>query len=560
MKKILFNLAFAALAVFAFSSCEDVPSPSGEPTVPTKPEVTVTPVTCAEAAAIVQGMTDGATTAETYEITGYITDVYANISKGQQSFWMADTKGGGKIVQAYWANLPEGVAAFTKDSHVKITGQLMRFVNNSGDVITEVKNAEVVILDGTSGGDTTTAEPVGTGTAADPFNVAAAIAYINTLGADVQSDKEVYIKGKVSSNTTTASTISQYGNMTFTMVDEGSNAVFTAFQVYGPGQKKFTSVDQIKVGDEVVVCGKVVNYKGNTPETVGKGASYVVSINGKGEEGGNDGSDNNDNAGEPKGAGTQADPYNVAAALTYITTLADGEKPEALVYTKGQIKEVVKMGTSGSLQFKMQDKNVDNELLVYYCDNLGKNPFKAQTDLKVGDEVIVCGTVQNYKGNTPEYNSGAYLVSLNGKTEYDGSDDKGDDNDNQPTGNASDFSIDLPYTLGANAYDNGAATINGVSVDKTIKIGTSSKVGDFSLNVPAGKLTFYAITWKGAGTADVTLGNQTVTVKANDGAAGNAPYTINVTDADKYEIDVPAATTLNITSDKRIIFFGIKMK
>lgn len=133
------------------------------------------------------------------------------------------------------------------------------------------------------GSDTPAAELLGSGTVDDPYNVAAVLAYIKTLDADVESEKEVYVKGKVKIISTTEETIKQYGNHTFTMVDEGSDIVFTAFQVYGPGKKKFTSMDQLKEGDEVVVCGKVVNYKGNTPETVGKGASYVYSINGKSE-------------------------------------------------------------------------------------------------------------------------------------------------------------------------------------------------------------------------------------------------------------------------------------
>ena len=33
------------------------------------------------------------------------------------------------------------------------------------------------------------------------------------------------------------------------------------------------------VGDEVVICGKLVNYKGNTPETVAN-KSYIYSLNG----------------------------------------------------------------------------------------------------------------------------------------------------------------------------------------------------------------------------------------------------------------------------------------
>ena len=132
-----------------------------------------------------------------------------------------------------------------------------------------------------------TVEPQGEGTVASPFNVAAIVAKIKEMPAGVESTEEYYIKGKVSNVKTEAATITQYGNHTFEMIDEGDNStVFTAFQVYGPGKKKFTSVDDIKVGDEVVVCGKVVNFKGNTPETVGKGAAYVVSINAAGGGGG----------------------------------------------------------------------------------------------------------------------------------------------------------------------------------------------------------------------------------------------------------------------------------
>ena len=72
----------------------------------------------------------------------------------QQTFWMADTKDGGKVFEAYWANLPEGVSAFAKGMKVKITGQLMKYVK-SGQVTPEIKNADVVILEQGSddGGD-----------------------------------------------------------------------------------------------------------------------------------------------------------------------------------------------------------------------------------------------------------------------------------------------------------------------------------------------------------------------------------------------------------------------
>ena len=175
--------------------------------------------------------------------------------------------------------------------------------------------------------------------------------------------------------------------------------------------------------------------------------------------------------------------------------------------------------------------------------------------------MVVCGKVVNFKGNTPEYAPGAYLVSLNGKTEGEGGGST--PGGEEKPGEVTEFSIDLAYTLGTNAYDNGMATINGVEDCKTLKIGTASKPGSFTLTMPAGKHTFYAVAWKGTATADVTFSNgsevvKTVTVKSNTGATGNAPYTISVTDADKYEIELAQDATITVTSDKRIIFFGIK--
>lgn len=168
----------------------------------------------------------------------------------------------------------------------------------------------------------------------------------------------------------------------------------------------------------------------------------------QGGEGGDKGEGEGGDKGETSGSGTQSDPYSVAAAIAYINTLADGDKPADLVYTKGKISEVVKMGTSGSIQFRMSDDGqAANSLLVYYCDNLGKVPFKDLTDLKVGDEVIVCGTVQNYKGNTPEYNSGSYLVSLNGKTEGEGGDKGEGEGDGGDKGEGEQGTADLTLSM-----------------------------------------------------------------------------------------------------------------
>ena len=123
------------------------------------PPVEGTEVTCAQAVQLTNELADGATSTETYSVTGYITQVVGNPSASpqtgemQQTFWMADTKDGGKVFEAYYANLPEGVSAFTVGMKVKITGQLMKYVK-SGQVTPEIKNATVVVLENGDGGDT----------------------------------------------------------------------------------------------------------------------------------------------------------------------------------------------------------------------------------------------------------------------------------------------------------------------------------------------------------------------------------------------------------------------
>ena len=113
-------------------------------------------VTCAEARNIALALDDKASTAETYTVVGYITKVVGDVSRNQQSFWMADTKDGGEVFEAYWADLPAGVTEFVVGSKVKITGQIMRY----GDT-PEIKNASVEIVE-LGGGDTPGGDEPGT--------------------------------------------------------------------------------------------------------------------------------------------------------------------------------------------------------------------------------------------------------------------------------------------------------------------------------------------------------------------------------------------------------------
>ncbi len=166
-------------------------------------------------------------------------------------------------------------------------------------------------------------DPVGDGTKDAPFNVAGVLAYLETLGADVESKDNIYVKGIVISVKEAFST--QYGNAQFVISDtEDGDNQFTFYRGLYLGNKKYTneSDPNVNENDVVVICGKVINYQGRTPETV-QNKAYLASLNGKSAE----------PASEPtsaaaKGAGTLADPYNVAGVLNYLSGLgADVTSP-----------------------------------------------------------------------------------------------------------------------------------------------------------------------------------------------------------------------------------------
>ena len=117
----------------------------------------------------------------------------------------------------------------------------------------------------------------GEGTIENPYTVADAIVKAKQTGTTATTDK-YYIKGIICDYTPNAENVSKYGNIIFSISDDGVNEnTFLAFQVNYLGGNKFTSSDQVAIGDAVVIYGNIVNYNGNTPETTDKGTAYVYS-------------------------------------------------------------------------------------------------------------------------------------------------------------------------------------------------------------------------------------------------------------------------------------------
>lgn len=131
------------------------------------------------------------------------------------------------------------------------------------------------------------------------------------------------------------------------------------------------------------------------------------------------------------GKGTVEDPYNVAAALNVANNLkaysstdeAFTDENSATVYVKGIISEIelVDISYGNATYYISDDGKTTTQLEVYRGYFLDGAKFSSQDQIKVGDEVIVYGTLVNFKGNTPEFTNKNRIHSLNGKTTSGGS-------------------------------------------------------------------------------------------------------------------------------------------
>lgn len=141
----------------------------------------------------------------------------------------------------------------------------------------------------------------------------------------------------------------------------------------------------------------------------------------------------------------------------------------------------------------------------------------------------------------------------------------------QPEGDAVKYATNVTCTTVSSAYTDGVATVNGVADVFTLKLGTSKLNGEATITLPAGttKVSYYAVGWKNTpAELQFSVGENVVgtqAIAANDGATGNAPYTMTVTDSDRYTITLDAALTADtlvtvktLGTKYRAILFGIQ--
>ena len=123
-----------------------------EPETPETPTVPEGVITCVEAVAICQETGETATS-EQYTIRGYVTNIASAYNAGYNntSFWMADTKDGGKVFEAFRSTpVNEADKAVKVGDYVEVTGNLVNYKGNTPET---AQGGTYTILEAAEGGD-----------------------------------------------------------------------------------------------------------------------------------------------------------------------------------------------------------------------------------------------------------------------------------------------------------------------------------------------------------------------------------------------------------------------
>ncbi len=363
------------------------------------------------------------------------------------------------------------------------------------------------------------------GTEADPYSVKDAIQRAKIAGETATTEK-YYIKGIVKK--VNASGVAQYGNINIDMIDEGNeNDVFTAFQVYYQNNK-FTAETAALVteGATVVVYGAVMNYKGNTPETAGKGAASVMSIT----------------AGAP-------------VAATGVTV--------------ANASLEVKVGKTAKINATVEPSNATDKALTYTSEN--------ENTATVSDAGVVTGVAVGTTKITVALTSNSAIKTEVAITVVEaGQDPVGEEKvatyDLTGVAAGSELTTATAKTLLDSVCGENNALVSVTEISKVyqgngqggahanegglIKFGTSKAEGKLVLDFGEAKLSKVVINCHDFYAKDDSHTTNSNKITVNGGTATLVPY--NTTGAgEDMEFTLDGASTLSIVSTNRIVIFSI---
>ena len=207
-------------------------------------------------------------------------------------------------------------------------------------------SANDFILEGAGGGDDTPELPEGV------ISVAQALDLINS--GSYSETEEYKVMGYISSIEEVET--DKYGNATYNITDKGSVSALKIYHGYWLDGVRFTSQDQIKVGDLVIVQGKLTLFY-NTPEMTQ--GNKIISYNGSGTGGGASSGDYSETFGSSQG-GFTIENVSLSPSLSYVWKYDDSyHYMKASAYVSGAsyasdswlISPMITLGTSSVFSF-----------------------------------------------------------------------------------------------------------------------------------------------------------------------------------------------------------------
>ncbi len=226
-----------------------------------------------------------------------------------------------------------------------------------------------------------TTDPNQKGSESNPYTVTEAIALIK---AGTAPSTAVCVKGKITAVTFFNAT---YSSLSYNIADEGSSDVIEVYSGKGKDGANFSSKDDLKVGQTVVVKGIVKAFTKNDGTIVNEidKNSTIISIE-------NTGTTTPDTP--ATGKGSLSDPYNVAEAIAAIKA---GTAPTTQVYLTGIISDVAFYNeTYKSITYYISDDGKGKDMQVYSGKGLNGADFASKEDLKVGQKVTILGKIMKF--------------------------------------------------------------------------------------------------------------------------------------------------------------------
>lgn len=224
-------------------------------------------------------------------------------------------------------------------------------------------------------------DPNQKGSESNPYTVAEAIALIK---AGTAPSTAVCVKGKITAVTFFNAT---YSSLSYNIADEGSSDVIEVYSGKGKDGANFSSKDDLKVGQTVVVKGIVKAFTKNDGTIVNEidKNSTIISIE-------NAGTSTPDTP--ATGKGSLSDPYNVAEAIAAIKA---GTAPTTQVYLTGIISDVAFYNENyKSITYYISDDGKSKDMQVYSGKGLNGKDFASKEDLKVGQKVTILGKIMKF--------------------------------------------------------------------------------------------------------------------------------------------------------------------